>query len=43
MEFKDHDTTLGVQRTATQDEIKRAYRKLRLKGRSLPGKQPGDL
>jgi DnaJ-domain-containing protein 1 len=28
MEFKDYCATLGVERTATQDEIKRAYRKL---------------
>lgn len=28
MEFKDYYTTLGVARTATDDEIKRAYRKL---------------
>lgn len=28
MEFKDYYTTLGVSRTATADEIKRAYRKL---------------
>jgi len=28
MEFKDYYTTLGVARTATKDEIKRAYRKL---------------
>lgn len=28
MEFKDYYATLGVARTATQDEVKRAYRKL---------------
>jgi DnaJ-class molecular chaperone len=28
MEFKDYYATLGLPRTATQDEIKRAYRKL---------------
>ena len=28
MEFKDYYATLGLQRAATQDEIKRAYRKL---------------
>ncbi len=28
MEFKDYYATLGIERTATQDEVKRAYRKL---------------
>jgi curved DNA-binding protein len=28
MEFKDYYTTLGINRDATQDEVKRAYRKL---------------
>src|SRR5579862_7751112 len=28
MEFKDYYTTLGLSRTATDEEIKRAYRKL---------------
>ncbi len=28
MEFKDYYATLGIERNATQDEIKRAYRKL---------------
>ena len=28
MEYKDYYKTLGVERNASQDEIKRAYRKL---------------
>jgi len=28
MEFKDYYTTLGIDRNATQDEVKRGYRKL---------------
>ena len=28
MEFKDYYSTLGVERGATEDEIRRAYRKL---------------
>ena len=31
MEFKDYYDIMGVKRDATQDEIKRAYRKLALK------------
>jgi curved DNA-binding protein len=40
MEFKDYYATLGVQRTAAQDEIKRAYRKLARKFHPDVSKEP---
>ncbi len=40
MEFKDYYTTLGIEKTATQDEVKRAYRKLARKFHPDVNKDP---
>jgi curved DNA-binding protein len=40
MEFKNYYATLGIERTATQDEIKRAYRKLARKYHPDVSKEP---